>query len=57
MFDKNKIRRWFYLHQPKIAWFIIGWLTTSGIRDLLMGNYIGAIISFAFAYLNYIMAG
>ena len=55
MFDKNKVKWWFIHNQPKIVWFIIGWLTTSGIRDLLMGNYIGAAMSFLFAYLNYIM--
>ena len=57
MFDKNKMRWWLTVNQSKIAWFIIGWLTTSGIRDLLMGNFFGAAISFIFAYINYVMAG
>ena len=53
----TKIRMWMYRNQAKIAWFIIGWLVTSGIRDLMMGNIVGALISFAFAFLNYVMAG
>ena len=56
MFNKNKMRWWLTVNQQKIAWFIIGWLTTSGIRDLLIGNYFGALVSFGFAYLNYMMA-
>jgi len=56
MFNKDKIRTWMYIHQPKITWFLIGWLTTSGIRDLFMGNYFSALISFGIAYLNYVMS-
>ena len=54
--NKNKIRYWLMINQQKILWFLIGWLVTSGIRDLMMGNYIGAIISFAFAFANYVMS-
>lgn len=49
----GKIKQWFLRNQNNILWFLIGWLVTSGIRDLLMGNYIGAFISFAIAYVNY----
>lgn len=51
----NKIRYWFARNGYKITWFIIGWLVTSGLRDLAMGNFIGAAFSFGFAYLNYIL--
>ena len=52
-----KIRYWLMRNQGKIAWFIIGWLTTSGIHDLIVGNYFSGIISLVFAFLNYVMAG
>jgi hypothetical protein len=51
--NMEKFKRWVRIHSTEIAWFIIGWLVTSGIRDLLMGNIIGALISFGFAFLNY----
>ena len=49
------IRRWFMRNGYKVTWFVIGWLVTSGLRDLAMGNFVGALISFGFAYLNYIL--
>lgn len=52
----TKIRMWLYRNQSKITWFIIGSLVTTGIRDLLVGNIVGALISFVIAFLNYVMA-
>ncbi len=49
----GKIRFWLARNGVKVTWFLIGWLVTSGIRDLLMGNFVGAAFSFLFAYLNY----
>ena len=49
------IRIWFRRHSYKIVWFIMGWLVTSGLRDIAMGNYIGGLMSLGFAYLNYIL--
>lgn len=51
----NKVRMWFMRNGYKLTWFIIGWLVTSGIRDLMMGNFVGAAMAFGVAYLNYIL--
>jgi hypothetical protein len=51
----NKVRIWFMRNGYKLTWALIGWRFSSGIRDLMMGNFIGAIFSFGFAYLNYIL--
>jgi hypothetical protein len=51
----GKIRIWFSRHGHKLTWFIIGWLVTSGMRDFAMGNFVGATLSLAVAYLNYIL--
>ena len=49
----NQIRQFFYRYRTEITWFLIGWLTLSGFNDLAQGNYLGAVISFGLAYLNY----
>ena len=49
----NPIKQFFYRYQTEITWFLIGWLTLSGFQDLGNGNYLGAVISFGLAYLNY----
>jgi hypothetical protein len=47
---------WYFRNQSNITWFIIGWLVTSGLRDLMMGNFFGAFLSFLFAYINYALS-
>jgi hypothetical protein len=37
----------------EITWFLIGFLVMAGLQDLSTGNYIGALISFGLAYINY----
>lgn len=49
----NNIRIWYIRNQVEITWFLIGMLTAQGIDSLSRGNYIGAAVSFGFAYLNY----
>ena len=49
----EKFKYWARMHGTEITWFLIGWLVTSGIRDLFMGNLFGAALSFGVAYLNY----
>ena len=49
------IKRWFARNGYKVTWFIIGMLVTNGLTDLFSGLYISALISFGFAYLNYIL--
>lgn len=50
----SKIRDWWIRNDVEITWAIIGSLTTFGICDLAQGFYVNAVISFLFAYLNYI---
>jgi hypothetical protein len=49
----NSIRAFYLKNQKEIAWFLIGFLTLSGLQDLGVGNYVGAAISFGLAYINY----
>jgi hypothetical protein len=49
----NKFRQWYTNNAKEITWFIIGFLVMAGLQDLSVGNYIGALISFGLAYINY----
>jgi hypothetical protein len=49
----NSIRQWYLKNHTEITWFLIGFLIMSGLQDLSVGNYIGALISFGLAYINY----
>jgi hypothetical protein len=49
----NSIRAFFLRNQKEITWFLIGFLTLSGLEDLGRGNYVGAAISFVLVYINY----
>ena len=49
----NSIKAFFLNNQKEITWFLIGFLTLSGLQDLGEGNYVGALISFALVYINY----
>ena len=49
----NSSREFYLKNQKEITWFLIGFLTLSGLQDLGQGNYIGAAISFGLAYINY----
>ena len=52
----DNFRRWYLLNYTEITWFLIGFLVMSGLTDLGAGNYTGAVISFAIAYINYIFS-
>jgi hypothetical protein len=52
----NRIRQFFYRYQTEISWFLMGWLTLSGFHDLAQGDYVGAVISFGLAWLNYALS-
>ena len=41
------------MYGVEITWFIIGWLTLAGFHELQRGDYIGALIDFALAFLNF----
>lgn len=49
----NKFRQWYLNNQKEITWFLIGFLVMAGLQDLSSGNYVGALISFGLAYINY----
>jgi hypothetical protein len=49
----NKFRQWYLRNAKEITWFLIGFLTLSGLQELIAGNYIGAAVSFGLAYINY----
>ena len=49
----DTIRNFYIRNQIEITWFLIGWLTISGFQDLGSGNYLGALVSFGLAYINY----
>jgi hypothetical protein len=49
----NSIRQWYLANQTEITWFLIGVLTLSGLQELGAGNYVGASVAFALAYINY----
>ena len=49
----NRIKQFFYQYHTEIIWFLMGWLILSGFHDLSNGNYLGALISFGLAFINY----
>jgi hypothetical protein len=49
----NRIKQFFYQYRNEITWFLMGWLTLSGLHDLSDGNYIGAVIAWGLAYINF----
>jgi hypothetical protein len=49
----NSFRQWYLRNAKEITWFLIGFLTLSGLQELSVGNYIGAAVSFGLAYINY----
>jgi predicted negative regulator of RcsB-dependent stress response len=49
----NSIKQWYMKNHTEITWFLIGVLVLAGFQDLGVGNYIGALVSFGLAYINY----
>ena len=49
----NVIRDWYLKNQNEITWFLIGFLVMAGLQDLSVGNYVGALVAFGLAYINY----
>jgi hypothetical protein len=52
----EKIRYWYLKNHVEITWFLIGWLTIAGLQDLAIGNYSGALFSFALVAVNYALS-
>lgn len=51
----SKFRQWYMYYSTEITWFIIGMCVTGGLDALAVGNYGSALLSFALAYLNYVL--
>ena len=49
----NSFRQWYLKNHTQITWFLIGFLVFAGLQDLRVGDYVGAVISFGLAYINY----
>lgn len=49
----ENFRAWYLRHQIQITWFLIGFLTLSGIISFGQGDFISAIISWGIAVINY----
>jgi hypothetical protein len=49
----NQIKQFFYQHRNEITWFLMGWLTLAGLHDLAQGDYVGALINWALAFINF----
>ena len=52
----NKFRAWYLKYYTEITWFLIGFLIMSGLHDLNIRDYTGAVISFGLAWVNYIFS-
>jgi hypothetical protein len=51
----QKFRLWYLSNQTEITWFLIGFLCYSGLISLGQGDYVGAVIVFGVAYINYFL--
>ena len=51
----DKIRTWSYINRVEITWFLIGLFIAFGIRDVDIGNWIGAGLNFGLAWINYLL--
>ena len=49
----NSFRQWYLRNAKEITWFLIGFLVMAGLQDLSVGNYVGALLSFGLAWVNY----
>ena len=49
----QKFRQWYLRNQTEITWFLIGWLALGGLYDFLRGEYVGAIVLWGIAVINY----
>jgi hypothetical protein len=50
----DNFRNWYIRNYTEITWFLIGFLVMAGLTDLATGDYLGAVLSFGIAYVNYL---
>ena len=48
--------RWYHRNYTEITWFLIGFLVMAGCADIGKGGYVGAMLSFGIAYVNYLFS-
>jgi hypothetical protein len=51
----ERFGHWFNTYNTEIVWWLIGWLSFSGLQALVLGNYISMLVDFGLAYFNYAM--
>jgi hypothetical protein len=49
----ENFRNWYIRNSNEITWFLIGFLTMSGLFALSTGNYTSAALNFVLAWANY----
>jgi len=52
----DNFRSWYLRNHKEITWFLIGFLVMAGMIDIGQGDYVGAVISFGIAYINYLFS-
>jgi len=50
----NKFRAWYLSNQVQITWFLIGFLVHAGLIDFAQGDYVGMLLFWGIAVINYI---
>jgi hypothetical protein len=51
----ENFRLWYLRNATEITWFIIGWMTISGLDSLAKGDYVNMCISWSLAGVNYML--
>jgi hypothetical protein len=50
----DRFRAWYLRNYEAITWFLIGWLVLAGIYDFSRGEYVGALVMWFVALINYV---
>lgn len=50
----NKFRAWYLSNQVQITWFLIGFLVYAGLIDFAQGDYVGMLLFWGIAVINYV---
>jgi hypothetical protein len=50
----NSFRAWYLRNYEAITWFLIGFLINAGLVNIGQGDYVGALLCWGIAVINYI---
>lgn len=50
----NSFRAWYLRNYEAITWFLIGFLVNAGLINIGQGDYVGALLCWGIAVINYI---